>query len=214
MAEWEFELRVGNHTKNQHSSLFWLKFGPCFGGSNPQNRGHSQVPGTYICAMVKSRYIGDGHPTFNRNPYNGYINPYVIGLSFPSPIIWIEIMGLDRPDRTYRSVYSFPGLRENHTPSLTKDPHPHQSRERKALDSSMLPVPPVPLACGFRVAGFLDGLPTLCQETKHVKLVKEITMTSQRCKQSKQLSHEVIIGISRCLCETNSKHPWKLMVRT
>ena len=30
----------------------------------------------FICAMVKSRYIGDGHPTFNRNPYNGYINPY------------------------------------------------------------------------------------------------------------------------------------------
>ena len=27
--------------------------------------------------MVKSRYIGDGHPTFNGNPYNnGYINPY------------------------------------------------------------------------------------------------------------------------------------------
>ena len=22
-------------------------------------------------AIVKSRYIGDGHPTFNRNPYNG-----------------------------------------------------------------------------------------------------------------------------------------------
>ena len=32
--------------------------------------------GKDICAMVKSRYIGDGHPTFNRNPYNGYINPY------------------------------------------------------------------------------------------------------------------------------------------
>ena len=30
----------------------------------------------FKCAMVKSRYIGDGHPTFNRNPYNGYINPY------------------------------------------------------------------------------------------------------------------------------------------
>ena len=29
-----------------------------------------------MCAMVKSRYIGDGHTTFNRNPYNGYINPY------------------------------------------------------------------------------------------------------------------------------------------
>ena len=32
----------------------------------------------FACAMVKSRYIADGHPTFNRNPYiyNGYINPY------------------------------------------------------------------------------------------------------------------------------------------
>ena len=26
--------------------------------------------------MVKSRYIGDGHPTFNRNPFHGYKNPY------------------------------------------------------------------------------------------------------------------------------------------
>ncbi len=28
--------------------------------------------------MVKSRYIGDGHPSFNRESlyYNGYINPY------------------------------------------------------------------------------------------------------------------------------------------
>ena len=26
--------------------------------------------------MIKSRYIGDGHPTFNRNPYNWYIKPY------------------------------------------------------------------------------------------------------------------------------------------
>ena len=32
--------------------------------------------GVITCAMVKSRCIGDGHPTFNRNPYNGYINPY------------------------------------------------------------------------------------------------------------------------------------------
>ena len=30
----------------------------------------------FICARVKSRYIGDGHPAFNRNPYDGYINPY------------------------------------------------------------------------------------------------------------------------------------------
>ena len=27
--------------------------------------------------MVKSRYIGDGHPTFNsRNPHNGHFPPY------------------------------------------------------------------------------------------------------------------------------------------
>ena len=32
--------------------------------------------GFIMCAMVKSRYIGDGHPTFNKNPYTGYINPY------------------------------------------------------------------------------------------------------------------------------------------
>ena len=45
--------------------------------------------------MVKSRYIADGHPTFNRNPYNGYINPYVIGLmTIP---YYMEIMGVDRP---------------------------------------------------------------------------------------------------------------------
>ena len=31
---------------------------------------------SYICAMVKSRYIGDGHPTFNRNPYNWYLKPH------------------------------------------------------------------------------------------------------------------------------------------
>ena len=32
---------------------------------------------TNICAMVKSRNIGDKLiPPFNRNPYNGYINPY------------------------------------------------------------------------------------------------------------------------------------------
>ena len=37
---------------------------------------HIDVYNIYICAMVKSRYIGDGHPTFNRNPYNGYINSY------------------------------------------------------------------------------------------------------------------------------------------
>ena len=46
-----------------------------------------------ICAMVKRRYIGDGRPpTFNRNPYNGYINPYGIGLmTIP---YYMETMGV------------------------------------------------------------------------------------------------------------------------
>ena len=32
----------------------------------------------FMCATVETPYIGDGHPTFNRNPYpyNGYISPY------------------------------------------------------------------------------------------------------------------------------------------
>ena len=34
------------------------------------------IVGTYLCHGQKSRSFGDGHPTFNRNPYNGYINPY------------------------------------------------------------------------------------------------------------------------------------------
>ena len=31
---------------------------------------------SHMCHGQKSRFFGDGHPTFNRNPYNGYINPY------------------------------------------------------------------------------------------------------------------------------------------
>ncbi len=30
----------------------------------------------HVCHGQKSRFFGDGHTTFNRNPYNGYINPY------------------------------------------------------------------------------------------------------------------------------------------
>ena len=38
---------------------------------------HHGFIGLFMCAMVKSRYIGDGRPpTFYRNPYNGYINLY------------------------------------------------------------------------------------------------------------------------------------------
>ena len=50
------------------------------------------------CAMVKSRYIGDGHPTFNRNPYNGYINPYY--WVDDHPLLYGNVMGVDRSDRT------------------------------------------------------------------------------------------------------------------
>ena len=47
-----------------------------FGPKRKPNRLPLPPLHTIKCAMVKSRYIGDGHPTFNRNPYNGYINPY------------------------------------------------------------------------------------------------------------------------------------------
>ena len=66
---------------------------PYLGG--PEIELHPQPVGLYqfirpfeICAMVKSRYIGDGHPTFNRIPYNGYINPTLLLGWWPSPIIW------------------------------------------------------------------------------------------------------------------------------
>ncbi len=46
--------------------------------------------------MVKRRYIGDGHPTFNRNPYyNWYIKPYYWVDEFIP--YYMEIMGVDRP---------------------------------------------------------------------------------------------------------------------
>ena len=45
-----------------------------------------------MCQGQKSRFIGDGHSTFNRNPYNGYINPYGVGLmAIP---YYREIMGV------------------------------------------------------------------------------------------------------------------------
>ena len=46
----------------------------------------------------KFKYVPWSSHLLIGNSYNGYINPYY-GLSFPSPII--EIMGVDRPDRTY-----------------------------------------------------------------------------------------------------------------
>ena len=46
----------------------------------------------YICHGQKSRFFGDGHTTFNRNPYNGYIKPYC-WVEFPIPY-YMEIMGV------------------------------------------------------------------------------------------------------------------------
>ena len=48
------------------------------------------IAGRIICAMVESRVLlgmGDLPPLIG-NPYNGYINPYGIGLMSLSPIIW------------------------------------------------------------------------------------------------------------------------------
>ena len=58
-----------------------------------------------MCAMVKIRYIGDGHPTSTRNPYNGYINPYYWVDEFIP--YYMEIMGVDRPDGTCFVFESF-----------------------------------------------------------------------------------------------------------
>ena len=43
-------------------------------GCLPQTSAAS-LPRSYMCHGQKSLYWG-GHHTFNRNPYNGYINPY------------------------------------------------------------------------------------------------------------------------------------------
>ena len=48
-----------------------------------------------MCAMVKTPYVGDGHLTFNRNPYNGYINPYY--WVDDHPLLYGNVMGVDRP---------------------------------------------------------------------------------------------------------------------
>ena len=43
----------------------------------PQNPSIRSWKVTYLCHGQKSRFFGDGRPpTFNRNPYHGYINPY------------------------------------------------------------------------------------------------------------------------------------------
>ena len=72
--------------------------------------------------MVKSRYIGDGHPTFNRNPYNGYINPYY--WVDDHPLLYGNNGSLD--PGTYGSVMGkIPNLKD---PPEIEKPSPPQNR--------------------------------------------------------------------------------------
>ena len=49
--------------------------------------------GTHMCHGQKSRFFWDGRPpTFNRNHYNGYINPYY--WVDDHPLLYMEIMGV------------------------------------------------------------------------------------------------------------------------
>ena len=65
-----------------------------------------------MCVMVKSRYIGDGHPTFNRNPYNGYINPYY--WVDDHPLLYGNNGSLD--PGTCKKKNAIPPQREKHAP--------------------------------------------------------------------------------------------------
>ena len=51
-----------------------------------------------------------GHLTFNRNPYNGYIYKPLrnwVRLIFPIGLLYGNVMGVDRPDRTYGMEYCY-----------------------------------------------------------------------------------------------------------
>ena len=58
--------------------------------------------------MVKSRYIGDGHPTFNRNPYNWYIKPHY--WVYDHPLLDGNNGSLDPSTYEIRQVLIRPGL--------------------------------------------------------------------------------------------------------
>ena len=45
----------------------------------------------HMCQGRSTPYVGDGHLTFNRNRYNGYINPYYWVDDHP---YYMEIMGV------------------------------------------------------------------------------------------------------------------------
>ena len=61
----------------------------------------SRVARTRMCHGQGCRvFFGDKLiPPLIGNPYNGYINPYWVDEFIP---YYMEIMGVDRPDRTYK----------------------------------------------------------------------------------------------------------------
>ncbi len=57
----------------------------------------------YICAMVKSRYIGDGHPTFNRESLLWVYKPLLLGW-FSHPLLCGNNGSLDPGTYEYISI--------------------------------------------------------------------------------------------------------------
>ena len=72
----------------------------------------NSLPSPPACTSYDSEdYIGDGHPTFNRNPYNGYINPYY--WVDDHPLLYGNNGSLD--PGTYVNIYIYtPGTQNLH----------------------------------------------------------------------------------------------------
>ena len=61
---------------------------------------------SHVCHGQKSRFFGDGHPTLNRNPYNGHINPYY-WVDFYHPLLYGNNGSLD-PSTNVVNLTGFP----------------------------------------------------------------------------------------------------------
>ena len=81
--------------------------------------------------MIKSRYIGDGHPTFNRNPYNWYIKPYY--WVDDHPLLYGNNGSLD--PSTYKHVCTI-GIRVTTSSSVKSSSCCHLPRHKKWLPQS------------------------------------------------------------------------------
>ena len=83
--------KIGPSLDSLWDSLPWSEF-----ALSLLQRIHTYVPGSklLVLGMVIQPLIG--------NPYNGYINPYY--WVDDRPLLYLEIMGVDRPDRTYSGL--------------------------------------------------------------------------------------------------------------